>query len=104
MPFVERRQPVSVVIEVGRTLVRSGQGAPVLVLPPLGVVDPHVAHGLPRPVGMGDMHGELHRAVGRQNAGAVARRTLDEVLAQIDDAHPVQQLRETVDRREVAKR
>jgi len=71
------------------------------MLPTLGVVEAHVADGLARPVGMGHVHGELHCPAGREDAGPVALRPLDEVLAEVDDAAAAHQLGEPPHRRQI---
>ena len=59
---------------------------PMLVLPAFGIVDSHVAHGSAGAVGVADLHGQHHRAVGRQDGGAVPFRPLNKMLARVDDA------------------
>ena len=103
LPAVERLEIFGVEIEIGRSLVRSDQRAPMLVLPAFRIVDPHVAHRLAGPVGIAHMHRQLHHAVGGEDAGAVALRTLHEVFAQIDDAPSAQQVREVLGRGKICQ-
>lgn len=67
-PAVERFEIFGVKIEIGRSLVRSGQRTPMLVLA-FRIVDPHVAHWLAGTVaGIAHMHRrQFHHAVGGEN-------------------------------------
>ena len=104
LPAVERLEIFGVEIEIGRSLVRSDQRAPMLVLPAFRIVDPHVAYGLAGTVGMTHVDGQLHHPVRSEDTGAVALRALHEMFAQIDDAPAAQQVREVLDRGQVCER
>ena len=101
---VERLDERGIVLEEGRSLVGGYQRAPMLVLPPLRVVEAHGVHRLAGAVGVRHLRRELDHAIGRHDTGAVALRAFDVVLPEVDHRITAQHSCEVADRREVCSR
>jgi len=103
-PPIERLERGAVVIEIGRSPVSRHQRNPMLVLPPLRIVEPHIPHRRPGPVGTLYVHREVHHAARSENLRPVALRTLDKMFPEVDDAIVAQQVCEIFDRPQIGCR